>query len=414
MIRRHQLAVRSPVSPRALARAAAAAVVLDRSHFAPLASTLREELDARRVTFTDRGTSALVLALRVAAGEAGVVAFPAYSCIDLTAAAVRAGIRVRLYDLDPSTLSPDLDSVRAALGRGVNALLVAHLYGYPADMDGIRSVAEPYGVPIIEDAAQSAGATLRGRPLGSFGGLTVLSFGRGKGITGGNGGALVTRDETWLGAVEQAGASLGVPSAGWGDVAGAAAQWLLGRPSLYSIPAAIPWLRLGEMVYRPAREPAVMSAASATLVAGSFSDARREVGTRRRHARILDAEARRAHGLQPVVPIDAAEPGYLRFAVRETGGRGASPAAGIMRGYPLTLAEQRELAPCLCAGERDGRGAVELRRTLLTLPTHGALDVSDLRRIAAWMSTPPDAARPVVSPIQRDVDEAMVARAEQS
>lgn len=387
MIPRHQLAVRSPVRPGALARAAGAALLVDTSHFAPLSAILREQLDARRVTFTDRGTSALVLAMRITAGTGGTVALPAYGCVDLTAAAVRAGVSVRLYDLDPETLSPDLDSLARALGRGVNAVVAVHLYGYPADMDGILEVAGRYGVPVIEDAAQGAGASYRGRMLGAFGDLTVLSFGRGKGITGGQGGALVTRDERWLPAVEQAGATLGVPRAGWREVSGVAVQWLLGRPELYAIPAAIPWLRLGEMVYRPAGEPAVMSAAAAALIAHSLPDSAREVETRRRRAREIEAFASGAPGLFPARPLASAEPGYLRLAVRETAGRGPAPALGIMRGYPRTLAEQPELAPCLHAGERAGTGATALRRTLLTMPTHGALRDEDVRRMGDWVSS---------------------------
>lgn len=372
---------------QALVRAAAAAAMRDRSHFASLARTLREQLDARRVTFTDRGTSALVLAMRMTAGAGGTVALPAYGCVDLTAAALRAGVKVRLYDLDPETLSPDLDSLAQTVRRGAGAIVVAHMYGYPADMYGVQQVADRYGVPVIEDAAQAAGATYHGRSLGSFGGLTVLSFGRGKGITGGQGGALVTRDERWLGAIESAGATLGIARAGWRDIASATVQWMLGRPELYAIPAAIPWLRLGEMVYRPVGEPGVMSVGAAALVAHSLVACGREVETRRDRARETEALASGAPGLFPTRPLPGAQPGYLRLAVREIAGRGPAPTLGIMRGYPRTLAEQTELGPCLHAGERDGAGAITLRRTLLTLPTHGALRDDDVRRLGAWIAS---------------------------
>jgi hypothetical protein len=386
MIARHQLAVRSPIAVRGLLAAVAAATLRDRSHFGELAKTLREHFDARRATFTDSGTSALVLALRLAAGDLGTVAFPAFGCIDLTAAAVRAGIRVRLYDLDPSTLSPDLDSLERTLRRGADAILVAHLYGYPADMPGVQALADAHGAPVIEDAAQAAGASLGDRPVGAFGGLTVLSFGRGKGVTGGRGGALLTRDARWLAPLERHGAALGVPGAGWANIATAAAQWLLGRPSVYALPAAIPWLNLGDMVYRRAEEPSTMSAAAAALVRHAWTDAGRELATRRRHAARLEDEAARTRGLLSTMRLRGARAGYLRLAARDTAGRSARPALGIMPAYPRTLAEQSELAPCLHAGERSPAGAIELRRTLFTLPTHGALIEADLRRIGAWIA----------------------------
>src|SRR5690606_21063576 len=107
-----------------------------------------------------------------------------------------AGVRVRLYDVDPATLSPDLDSLAAAIARGVDSIVVAHLYGFPVNMRGVLKLAMAAGIPVIEDAAQGAGGTLDDRLLGSFGALSVLSFGRGKGTTGGNGGALLLRDSS--------------------------------------------------------------------------------------------------------------------------------------------------------------------------------------------------------------------------
>lgn len=389
MIARHQLAVRSSLSAAALARALVAAAGGDRSSFTSLAQTLREQLDARRVTFTDRGTSALVLALRMTAGAGGTVAYPGYSCVDLTAAAVRAGVQVRLYDLDPATLSPDLDSLERVLRRGVDALVVAHLYGYPGDMDGVLSLARRHGVPVIEDAAQAAGATYRQRPLGSFGDLTVLSFGRGKGTTGGHGGALVTRDPRWLEHVALAGGSLGVPRAGWSDLANAGAQWLLGRPGLYGIPASLPWLHLGEMVYRPVGEPRVMSTGAVALVWHSLAASQRETEVRRQRARHLEGVASGAVGVAPVRPLAHAVPGYLRLPVRETAGRRAAPSLGIVRAYPRSLSEQPELAPQLHAGERSGTGCAALTRTLFTLPTHGALTDDDVQHVRHWICSRP-------------------------
>jgi dTDP-4-amino-4,6-dideoxygalactose transaminase len=189
---RRQPPVLSPVSSRALVDGVAAAIGLDSNAHEGVSEDLRKRYRCHDALLTDSGTSALILALRRIAPQ-GIVALPAYGCIDLTTAALGAGVRVRLYDIDPVTLSPDLDSVRAALRRGVDAIVVTHLYGYPADMFGVASLAAEAGVPVIEDAAQGAGGTLRGSLLGSIGDVSVLSFGRGKGMTGGSGGALLVR-----------------------------------------------------------------------------------------------------------------------------------------------------------------------------------------------------------------------------
>ncbi len=384
MVRR-QLPVHSPVSAGGLLRAART-VVAGSADEQRLAQALRARFSAIEVALTDSGTSALVLALRLAAGSGGTVAMPAYSCVDLAAAAVRAGIRVRLYDLDPRTLSPDPEDLERTIGRGVNAIVVAHLYGYPADMREVRRVAARSGVPIIEDAAQGAGGTLDGMHIGTFGDLVVLSFGRGKGLTGGNGGALLMRDERWTAALRRSEQRLERGGRGLRNVAIATAQYAFGRPSLYWLPSRVPWLRLGEMVYHPAGEPRRLPAASATLVLDALVLAEAELARRRRNAAIVEEMTGGDQSLVVTRGVVGAEPGYLRLSVVDHAQRSPSPSSGILRGYPGTLADQEALVSALCVGERSGPGASELGARAFTIPTHGMVSPHDLARIREWIS----------------------------
>ena len=368
-----------------LARGALAPLARRDSAMIVCANALRSGYGAGAVALTDSGTSALVLALRLLAGGGGTVALPAYSCVDLVAAARFAGVRVRLYDLDPATLSPDLESVTRSMRRGVDALIVAHLFGYPADIATVSEIAGTYGVPVIEDAAQAAGSTLHGRAVGGLGDVSVLSFGRGKGITSGHGGALMALSPHWAEPIREAGARLGRGKSGWGDAAAATAQWILGRPALYALPSSIPALRLGEMVYHPAREPASLSLAAAAMLERALAGADAETTRRRQNGRRLERIAEHAVGARTVSPIAGADPGYLRFPVIDDSGRSPAPALGILRGYPGTLADQPELAPCLVQGERAGAGATLLGRSLFTIPTHGGVTHADLESQADWL-----------------------------
>ncbi|HEU4563470.1 MAG TPA: DegT/DnrJ/EryC1/StrS family aminotransferase [Gemmatimonadaceae bacterium] len=384
MIGRHQLPVSSPIALGALARSAGAALARPADGHDRLRTLLRGRFGARAAALADSGTSALALALRLAVGEGGTVAFPGYACIDLAAAARLAGVRVRLYDLDPATLSPDLASVEATLRRGARAVVVAHLYGLPADVPGVAAIAAAHGAAVIEDAAQGAGGALRGTLLGGFGALTVLSFGRGKGTTGGRGGALLAITPEWEEPVRAAGAALGAAPPGWRDLAGAAAQWALGRPTLYGLPSAIPSLRLGEMVYHPAHEPAPLSAAAARLVRSAFEALPADLAVRRRNAERLRAAARGTR-IRVAEEVEGGENAWLRLPARVPEDAPMAPRLGVFRGYPLTLFEMAELHPCLHEDERDHPGALELRRTLATLPTHAHLTGADLDALAAWM-----------------------------
>jgi dTDP-4-amino-4,6-dideoxygalactose transaminase len=388
MTLRRQLPVASRVEASAIRSAAVAAFAHDAREPTALMRELRSIYDAQRSALTDSGTSALVAALRLTAGKNATVAYPGYACVDLAAAARFAGVRVRLYDIDPETLSPDLDSLAAALERGVDAVVVAHLYGFPADMHGVEELARTSGVPVIEDAAQGAGGTLGDRVLGSFGALSILSFGRGKGTTGGNGGALLLRDASLADKFSEMRRKLGRRPAGVGDLVGIGAQWLLGRPSLYGIPSAIPSLHLGEMVYHPAHEPRALSWAAASLVRRALAMAPGDVAARRRTAAALEMATLEGADIRPVRPIEHAVSGYLRYPILDSGSRAERADMGILRGYKLTLHEQQELRPCLVPGEPPTPGAEELARSLFTLPTHYMVKPSDIKAMMEWLRVP--------------------------
>lgn len=380
----------SPIAPLAVLAGGAAAAGLLRADRDAIRAELARTFSARRVVLTDSGTSALVLALRACTARGRAVALPAYGCIDLAAAAEYAGVPVRLYDLDPATLAPDLDSVHTALGRGVGAIVVTPLYGYPVDVAPVIEAARTHGATVIEDAAQGAGGTLGGRRSGSFGDLAVLSFGRGKGTTGGSGGALLIHTATLAGETGLDGIVAG-PDAdggrGFGDAVKLAAQWLLARPGLYALPSSIPALKLGEMVYHPAHEPRDISTAAARIVPSAVALDGTEVAHRRARARVLTRCIGPSERIHAVRPAPGAEPGYLRFPVFDVRGTlRPMPRLGVLRGYPVTLDEHPVTRGVLASGERAGTGAQALRDRLFTAPTHSRMAPRDERALEGWLA----------------------------
>jgi hypothetical protein len=312
---------------------------------------------------------------------ASTVALPAFTCFDVAAAAVGARARIRFYDLDPGTLAPDLTSLERALERGTRIAVVSPLYGFPVDWDALTELLARYGAIAVEDAAQGDHATWRDRPLGSLGPISVLSFGRGKGWTGGNGGALLIRDQSpWTGLGETL---KGMPAVGPARIAaevrvlGAlAAQWVLGRPGYYAIPHAIPWLRLGETVYRAPAPPGPMTRAAVACLRSIRPAVALEAAARRATATALveaiDSEAR----LRLVRPIPGATPGYLRLPVRLLHGLAgfSTPARaarlGIAPSYPSVLPVIADVRPWMDDTTPSWPGGEELARTLHTVPTH--------------------------------------------
>jgi dTDP-4-amino-4,6-dideoxygalactose transaminase len=373
----------SPLPGSALLAGAAGLAGRDRR--GPVAAQLRQRLGAADVWLTDSGTSALGLALRVAGGAA---ALPAYCCYDVATAADWAAVPVLLYDLDPATLGPDWDSLRRAVRAGAGAVVIAHLFGVPVDLPEARRTIGPTGALVIEDAAQGAGGTFDGKPLGAWGDVSVLSFGRGKGTTGGGGGALVARAESGTTVVARARSLTRPATAGGAELARLAAQWLLARPAIYGIPSALPFLGLGQTVYRTPHAPREAARIQAAALERTLPLEARETAMRRSSAaRLIEAATR--HGWSVPRVATGAAPSWLRLPLTE------APAAppdlaqgrrlGVMPGYPRALIDLRGFGGRVRNADWEFPGARELARRLITLPTHSRLREPDLEALESWL-----------------------------
>lgn len=135
---------------------------------------------------------ATVVALGIGAGDE--VILPTFTIISCAAAIVRAGAIPVVVDSDPVTWNMDVNQIEGKITPRTKAIMVVHIYGLPVDMDPILTLANKYGLKIIEDAAEMHGQTYKGRPCGSYGDLSTFSFYPNKHITTGEGGMIVTDD----------------------------------------------------------------------------------------------------------------------------------------------------------------------------------------------------------------------------
>ena len=151
-------------------------------------------IGAPHAVATSSGTAALHLAL-LAAGvgpDDEVITVP-FTFIASANSVLYTGARPIFVDVDEATFDIAVDQVEAAITPRTRAILPVSLYGQPADLPRIAEIAERHGLALVEDAAQSHGATVDGRSSGTFG-IGCFSFYPTKNMTTGEGGMVTTSD----------------------------------------------------------------------------------------------------------------------------------------------------------------------------------------------------------------------------
>ncbi len=142
------------------------------------------------------GTVAIEIGLQaLGIGPGDEVVVPSFTFIATVNAVRRVGATPILADIDPKTYCLSAATVEPHLGSRTRAVIAVHLYGHPADIEGLQILAEQAGIHLIEDTAQGIGASWNGRSLGSFGAVGTFSFYATKNITTGEGGMVTTTDQ---------------------------------------------------------------------------------------------------------------------------------------------------------------------------------------------------------------------------
>jgi len=325
----------------------------------------------------------------VASPDRDEVILPSYTCYSVPASAVRAQLRPRIVDIDRRTLDFDLEKLGNTDLRRVLAIVPTSLYGLPAQLSRIAQIARDHGVFLIDDAAQSLGASLDGRPAGGWGDAGILSFDKGKAISAIEGGAIVTSTDAIAQAVGRELSRLHGPglSAAVQNAAklGAYVLWL--RPALYWIPNSIPGLGLGQTHYRPDFALEIESpwlAALASIMWRRLSEftAARIANAERYRSGIPDGAF-----LSNVQPVDGAHPSYLRVPIllREGSLRArllhdlGRAGIGATGSYPRSIADIPEVGPHL-ACEPDAAVGRSVAASIITLPTHPLVSTRDIDR----------------------------------
>lgn len=164
---------------------------------------LREELDAPAVLLTSSGTHALEMsALLLEVGPGDEVVVPSYTFVSTANAFALRGARLVFCDVREDTLNIDQTRLEGLMSSRTKAIVPVHYAGVGCEMDGIMEMAARHGADVVEDNAHGLFGSYKGRYLGTFGRMSILSFHETKNVTCGEGGALLLNDTELLARAE--------------------------------------------------------------------------------------------------------------------------------------------------------------------------------------------------------------------
>lgn len=326
----------------------------------------------------------ILLALQELSPKKEVV-LPAYTCFSVPSAVLRAGLRPRLCDVDDLTFDFKFEELQRVVGPDTLGVVTSHLFGIPTDLDRLQMLCKANSVMLIEDAAQAMGITQGNRKLGTIGDVGFYSLGRGKMITCGEGGVIVTNSDQLGRVLARHHVALPEPTFTQA-VVGLLKMYLMLlfiRPRLFWIPASVPFLKLGQTFFDKKFLITRLSGANVGLM--KCWRERLTQSLERRRANANDYQKILCLSESSVKPL-----AYLRLPILAAGrsdrdallDRAHRAGMGLSFMYPTTLNEIDEVRD----GAKQYPGAQSIVDRLVTLPTHEYVSPNDKQVICALVA----------------------------
>ena len=346
---------------------------------------IREYLGAKHLLYLSSGRASLWLILKALSRinpERREVIVPAYTCPAVASTILKAGLKPVLCDNNLDNFGLSGEELAGRVNREALAVVLVHLFGYPANIVEVQEICRERGVFLIEDAAQAFGNCLSDSDdskLGLFGDAGFFSFGRGKPISIMHGGLLVTNSEEIFDEANKACQNLNhhgsFQNLRYGLALGSYS--LLSNPYMYWISQRVPFLHLGETIFEPD-----FVASSGVELAGSLVG--RMLGSLEREKEVRQANSEWYSANLGDVPwvesVPTARFPYLRYPLllKDRKMRDGllellmSHGTGAALFYPCPLNELPGLKGIL----KDGSvypNAKKLSDSLITLPVHSGV-----------------------------------------
>lgn len=347
---------------------------------------MRDYFGVQNVFLVGSGKAALaliLLGLKSLSPKRKVVV-PAYTCFSVPSAIIQAGLDISVCDIDPKTLDFDYTCLERSIDAETLAVIPTDLLGVPSDIDRVRALCKDKGIFVIEDAAQAMGVKYNGKHLGTHGDVGFFSLGRGKAISCGSGGIIVTDSERIAQSIsaEYERREVDRPVAVIKNFLEVCAMYLLMRPWLYWLPAQLAFLGLGETRFYNDFPVHQMDGVRVGLLAKWQERLEQSNRARLKTARYL---LKRLDSKREILCVESSEKTvFLRFpilmrdyqekerlcSIAKQSGLGISPL------YPSSIGRIKEIQGRIQCSDLQGASVVADR--LVTIPVHHLVQQQDL------------------------------------
>ncbi|MCL5970783.1 MAG: aminotransferase class I/II-fold pyridoxal phosphate-dependent enzyme [Patescibacteria group bacterium] len=160
-------------------------------------------LGLKTIYLFNSGRSALYLALSsLKLTDKDEVIVQAFTCVAVPNSVIWTGAKPIYVDIDNKNLNIDPDDLRKKISKNTKAIIIQHTFGIPANLEEILKIAKEFKLVVIEDCAHSLKIKYKNKNLGSFGDMTVFSFGRDKAVSSVFGGALAVNNQKFIKEIE--------------------------------------------------------------------------------------------------------------------------------------------------------------------------------------------------------------------
>jgi perosamine synthetase len=351
--------------------------------------------NTRHVHFINSGRAALSMILKSMALNDGPdkseIVIPAYTCFTVAAAVASCNLKIKLVDIDPSTLDYDYSKLEEINFDNVLAIIGCNLFGIPCDWNKLKAIAKAKNIKLIDDAAQAMGSTYNDKRLGSNGDVGFYSLGRGKNLSAYSGGIIVTDNEEINQGILTQMESIKDP--GFFQETNIFVKIVLYsiflNPPLYRLAASIPFLGIGKTVFDMNFHQAKLSRIQICLALRLIPKLAEYNSVRQNYADMLVNAIAKSDNLTVIGRGFTEKVNYLRLpilyenrAIRditiERLNRAGISASAM---YPSTIRNIPGIEAHLADQSRSFAGAEQVVDRLLTLPTHPNLRAQDIQNI---------------------------------